>query len=346
MGEAPQLFTDVARWYAVSTVALGLRTGLLDALMGPAGGAATNGRTAAELAGAAGTDEDATARWADAMVTAGYATKQDGRYAPVDEALKALQPGSMGPRAIVELLVSAGGLLPRTAAAIEDGAGIGSDELQAALGITPERVNIPMYQRLLLSEWIEGHPEIKAALEAGASVAEVGPGGGTALRILAGAFPSSQFRGCDLDPRIVAEANAAAAAEGLTNVSFEVLDARNLPKGAFDLVCMFDAFHHVTDPDGVLAGMRSALRPGGSLLLAEVALSGDPTEDAADPTAVIVYGSDLVYCYQESKVAGRPGMGATWAGRGLDALLARHGFTETGRVTSRGGYIVVRAVPA
>ena len=73
----------------------------------------------------------------------------------------------------------------------------------------------------------------------------------------------------------------------------------------------------MTDPAAVLDGMRAALRDGGSLLIAEAALSGDPTADAADPTAVIVYGSDLVYCFQESKLPGRAGLGSTWPGRGL-----------------------------
>jgi hypothetical protein len=69
----------------------------------------------------------------------------------------------------------------------------------------------------------------------------------------------------------------------------------------------------------VLDGIHEALRPGGSLLLAEAALSGDAAADATDPTAVIVYGSDLMYCFQESKTSGEPGLGATWPGRGLEA---------------------------
>ena len=67
--------------------------------------------------------------------------------------------------------------------------------------------------------------------------------------------------------------------------------------------------------------------------------------DAADPTAVIVYGSDLIYCYQESKVTGQSGLGATWPGRGLSAMLERHGFAEVGRIESQAGYVVIRAVP-
>lgn len=339
MSDLPMLFADVARWYAESTVALGIRTGLSDALL-------AGGGTATELAASAQVDADNAARWADAMVTGGYATLVEGQYAPVEDALGLLRGGAtLDVRAIVELLVPLGALLPRVELAIRNGAGISSAEFQAALGMTAERVNAPMYEQLLRSEWIAGHPELEAALVSGIDVAEVGPGGGTALRILARAFPNSRFVGFEVDRGTVLEANAAATAAGLGNLQFEVLDASELPRGAFDLVCMFDAFHHMTEPGVVMGGIRAALRPGGSLLLAEAALSGDAMADAADPTAVIVYGSDLLYCFQESKVAGRPGMGATWPGRELGATLEQHGFVEQGRLESQAGYVVVRAVP-
>ena len=305
------------------------------------------GGSAGELAATAGVDEDNAARWADAMVAGGYATVTDARYAPVEDAMGLLRGGAMlDVRAIVELLVPLGALLPRVETAIRDGGGISSAEFQAALGMTAERVNAPMYEQLLLSEWIAGHPDLHAALERGVEVAEVGPGGGTALRILARRFPASRFVGFDIDAATVAEANEAVTAEGLANLRFEAVDASTLPEKAFDIVCLFDAFHHMTDPGAVLEGIRASLRPGGSLLLAEAALSGDAAADAADPTAVIVYGSDLIYCFQESKLAGQPGLGATWPGRGLTAMLARHGFAEIGRVESQAGYVVIRAVAA
>jgi SAM-dependent methyltransferase len=337
VSDLPPLFNDVARWYAASTVAIGIRSGLIDALL-------DGGGSADELAAAADVDPANAARWADAMVAAGYASVTAGRYAPVEDALGLLRGGAMlDVRAIVELLVPLGSLMPRVVTAVRDGRGIASPELQAAFGMTAERVNVPMYEGLLLSEWIAGHAGLEADLQRGIDVAEVGPGGGTALRILARAFPESRFIGFDVDDVVVAQANAAAEAQGLTNVRFESLDGRALPTGAFDLVCMFDAFHHLTNPDAVMSGMGAALRPRGSLLLAEAALSGDPAVDAADPTAVIVYGSDLMYCFQESKTADGPGLGATWPGRGLAAMLTAHGFREAGRLESQAGYVVIRA---
>jgi SAM-dependent methyltransferase len=339
VSDLPLLFNDVARWYAATTVALGIRTGLTDALL-------AGGGSSADLAAAASVDPDNAARWADAMVAAGYATLEEGRYAPVEDAMGLLRGGTiLDVTAIVELLVPLGALLPRVQTAILDGGGIRSDEFQAALGMTAERVNVPMYEKLLLSEWIAGHPELRDALVSGIDVAEIGPGGGTALRILAREFPASRFTGLDVDAATVSAANVAATTSGLTNLRFEAVDGNALPEAAFDLVCMFDAFHHMTDPDAILDGVRRSLRPGGSLLLAEAAMSGDPASDAADPSAIIVYGSDLIYCYQESKQSGTPGLGATWPGRGLHELLDRHSFAEGGSVESRAGYLVLRARP-
>ncbi len=340
MDDLPLLFKDVARWYAVTAVALGVRTGLTDALL-------EGGGTAAELTKSAGVDADNAARWADAMVSGGYAKSGDGRYEPASDALELLRGGFVfDVRAIVELLVPIGGLLPRVEQAMRDGRGIRSAEFQSALGMTVERVNVPLYRSLLVSEWIAGHPDLEAALQRGIDVAEIGPGGGTALRLLAGAFPASRFVGFDIDAPTVAEANATAAGDALGNVRFEVADGNALSAASVDLVCIFDAFHHLTDPGGVLDAVHRALRPAGSLLLAEAALSGDAATDADDPTATIVYGSDLLYCYQESKVAGGSGLGSTWPGRGLAAMLAEHGFDEVGRVQSQAGYVVIRAVPS
>ncbi len=338
MADQPNLFSDVARWYAATTLALGLRTGLTQALLDAPG-------TADDLATRSSTDPANAARWADAMVAAGYATLDAGTYVPVEDVLGLLRGGApIGVGPVVELLGPLGGLLPRVERAMRDGGGISSDELQAAFGPLPELVNAPMYEALLVGEWIAGHPVLESALRDGIDVAEIGPGGGTALRLLGAAYPASRFTGFELDQRQVALATAAAATNGLANVRFEARDGAELGRSTFDLVLILDALHHVTSPGRLIDAVRAALRPGGSLLIAEASLSGNPAIDAADPTAIIVYGSDLLYCFQESKTAESDGLGATWAGRELDAFLRAHGFDPVGRVDSTMGYAVVRAV--
>jgi hypothetical protein len=57
---------------------------------------------------------------------------------------------------------------------------------------------------------------------------------------------------------------------------------------------MFDASHHMTDLGAVLDGIRAALRSDGLLLLADRSASGEAAADAADPTAIILYGSETL----------------------------------------------------
>jgi Methylase involved in ubiquinone/menaquinone biosynthesis len=334
------VLSDVSRWYAATTMAVGERTGLLTPLL-------DGGGTAAELASRAGVDRRNAEVWGDAMVAAGYARLDGERYLPDESALGVLRGGfPFDLRAVVGLLAPLGGMLPRVERAIRDGAGISSTEIQADLGALPEQVNGPMYQTFLLDDWIAAHPPIEAALRSGIDAGEVGPGGGQALRILAAAFPRSRFVGYDLDPNQVERANASAAEAGLPNLRFEALDAATLPKASFDLVCAFDTFHHFGRPDAVLDSIRGALRAGGAFLVAEAAVSGNPMTDASDPFGIIVYGSSLLYCFQESKADGGAGLGATWAPQHLETLLAEHGFEVAETHASDAGYMVSRAIPA
>ena len=340
MSGPPRVMEDVRGWYAATTLALGERTGLLLALL-------AGGGTAAGLAARAGVDRRIATAWADAMLAGGYAHSAEGSYTPDEDAVGPLRGGfPFDMRAVVEFLVAAGSLLPRVETAFRDGAGIASDELQAALGDLPTRISTPMYRMFLVDDWIGSHPDIEAAKRAGVDVAEIGPGEGAPLRHLGSAFPTSRFVGYDLDPAQVERGNAAAQRDGLANVRLEVADGR-MPADSFDVVCIFDAFHYFTRPGDVLDGIRSALRDGGCLLLAEPALSGDPNVDAsADPTAIITYGGDLLYCLQERLADGGAGLGATYGGPALRRLLAEHGFTVGGTHVSPVGYEVLRAIPA
>jgi SAM-dependent methyltransferase len=336
----PLIVSDVSRWYAATTLAIGEAAGLLTPLL-------EGGGTAQELASRSGVDGRNAEVWGDAMVVAGYAQLDGERYLPDEGALGILRgefPFDL--RAVIGILVPLGGMLPRIERAMREGGGISSGELQASLGVLPEQANGPMYRSFLLDDWIAAFPPTEAALRSGIDVGEIGPGGGIALRVLATAFSGSRFVGYDLDPNQVARANAAAAEAGLSNLRFEALDAARLPTGSFDLVCAFDTFHHFGQPDAILDSIRRALRPGGAFLVAEAAISGNPRTDASDPFAIIVYGSNLLYCFQESKAEGGAGLGATWAPTHLDTLLARHGFEVVASHASAAGYLITRAIVA
>src|SRR5512138_3126027 len=188
-GELPQLVDDVRRWYAATILAVGLRTGLAAALL-------DGGGRADELAARAGVNSQNATAWADAMVVAGYASRDGERYAPDEDAIGLLRGGfAFDLGAVVEILAPLGGMIPRVEQAIRDGNGIGSHEIQERLGVLPEQVNNPMYAQYLLAR----------------------------------TYRASSFVGYDLDPAQVARATASAAEEGLRNLRFEARDAAALP---------------------------------------------------------------------------------------------------------------------
>ena len=86
--------------------------------------------------------------------------------------------------------------------------------------------------------------------------------------------------GLDLAPGAVAEARRRAERDGLGDVmKYEVADL-NLhawPAGAYDLVIANGALHHLVNLEGVLSGIRQALRPDGILYANEYL--GAPLQD-------------------------------------------------------------------
>ena len=105
-----------------------------------------------------------------------------------------------------------------------------------------------------------------AHLEPGMRLLDVGCGPGTLTVDLARRVgPSGEVVGVDLSEAVVAEAAAHAAAEGVTNVSFQAGDfgGGDLAERSFDVVHAHQVLQHLSDPVGALAAMARLARPGG-----------------------------------------------------------------------------------
>ena len=129
---------------------------------------------------------------------------------------------------------------------------------------------------LLVDAVLPVAPGLGERLAAGARAADVACGTGHALVVLGKAFSASTFVGYDLNEEAVGWARREAAAEGLTNVSFEVGDVAQLQvERGFDAVFMFDALHDQVDPVGVA---RRILADAGFRDLAVHEAPGDPLD--------------------------------------------------------------------
>lgn len=83
--------------------------------------------------------------------------------------------------------------------------------------------------------------------------------------------------GIDITPEMVRQAEKAQADRGLGNMTWKVGTASPLPfaDSAFSLVITRYSFHHFQDPSAVVAELIRVLRPGGRLLIADVAQPSD-----------------------------------------------------------------------
>jgi ubiquinone/menaquinone biosynthesis C-methylase UbiE len=86
--------------------------------------------------------------------------------------------------------------------------------------------------------------------------------------------------GVDVTERFVAHATAEAARRGIGNVSFRVGDVErlDLPDASFDVATCKFAFHHFPRPARVVAEMARVVRPGGTILIADMVAAEDPAK--------------------------------------------------------------------
>ena len=328
--QPPTLVRDLFGWYSLTLLALGERTGLLDALIEGPG-------TAEEVATRAGVDTRNTFEWLRGVVAAGHATHVDGVF-EVD-ATTAMILGPSFPadfRAVMRFTQAVPTVMGDVALAVRSGTGV-PPTAYGDVSAAASAVNTPMYRAALVQEWIAGVPCLADRLTAGARVADVAAGNGEAAALVAEAFPASTVVGYDVAPSVSAELPA--------NVELRRADARELPDdGPFDLVYVLDSLHHLGDPLPVLAGIHRNLAPDGVVMLVESNMSGSLDDDVADPFAVVSYACGVLYCLQEGLSAGGVHSNADGTGWITDAL-AETGFSDITITASDTGYAVITATP-
>jgi 2-polyprenyl-3-methyl-5-hydroxy-6-metoxy-1,4-benzoquinol methylase len=230
----------------------------------------------------------------------------------------------------LDMLPTAGNFIDEVAEATRHGGGVSASHYPDRMVQAVDRANAPSTRLLLTRKWLPTMPDVVEKLERGARVADVGCGSGAAVLTMASAFPASEFTGYDLDPRAVEAANAKAAETALSNVSFEVLAAEEIPQG-FDLITTFDVVHDLADPLAAVTRFREALNEDGTFLMMEPSV-GARLEDNLEPRAALFYGVSLLFCMTQSLAAGGAGLGTAWGPELAEALCREAGFTHFRRL--------------
>ena len=160
-------------------------------------------------------------------------------------------------------------------------------------------------------------------LKPGLTALDVGCGPGSISAGLAEAVAPGELHGIDIEPLQVEMAAQAAAERGLSNVKFNVADAKDLPfeDGSFDVVHCSDTLAFVPDTEAALNEMKRVLKSGGVLGCREIIM--DSFLIHPDPHPSLLTKGYAVFADILEADDGHPQMGKDLAGH-----LDRAGFTD------------------
>lgn len=111
---------------------------------------------------------------------------------------------------------------------------------------------------------------VQSGVRPGMTVADVGAGTGLFTRLFARAVgPRGQVYAVDISRTFIDNVRRTSREQGLTNVTGIVNSQTDtgLPPSSVDLVFLCDTYHHFEYPEKMLASIRRALKPGGTLII-------------------------------------------------------------------------------
>ena len=333
---------DQAAVVHLATVVVGEQLGLYRALAdgGP--------QTSDELAAATGCHPRLVREWLNAQVASDYCRfdPQAGHYHLTPEQARCLADPDSPTYVPGGAMVTSSNHkdVERVVAAFRGDGGIGWDEHHHHLFEGTEKFFGPVYRANLVPNWIPALDGVVDKLEAGARVVDVGCGHGATLRLLAEAFPRSEFLGVDYHEGSIIAARKAAAELGIEDrVRFEVAGADSYDATDVDLVCVFNALHEWGDPVGAARHIRQSLAPDGTWMF---------TEPCTDPELVpsvrarTFYSVSTFVCTPSAlSQEGGEALGAQAGESELRRVVEEAGFTRFRRAAESPNFMVLEARP-
>ena len=335
--------SDLGAAVHTGMVVIGEKLGLYKAL-------AEGPMSSAELAARTQTDERYLREWLSSQAAGGYITydekthkfslSQEQAFALAKEDSPAYLPGAF------ELALGSLAAVPRIAESFRTGAGMGWHEHVDGVFHGCEKFFRPGYAANLVSSWIPALSDVKAKLESGARVADVGCGKGASTVLMAKAFPKSQFFGFDYHDKSVEAARESAQREGISDrVKFEVSKAKDFPGKDYDFVAVFDCLHDMGDPVGAASHVRQSLNSNGTWMIVEP-FAHDQLKDNLNPVGRVYYSFSTLLCTpcSRSQEVGLC-LGAQAGESRIREVVTSAGFSRFRRATETPFNIVYEARP-
>lgn len=298
----------------------GFRAGLLAAVVDDPG-------TSDELARRVGTDPRLTTEWCRAMTVAGFLDVDASGtvFGPRTGLAQVLDVAGVDSPVAVEaaLVERTPAVVEALAAALRTGTGVDPAVYGDAWTRLQNVAAVAAAPGPLLSHVLGPVPGVRATLEAGCRVLEVGCGGGWALEVLAAAFPASSFVGVEVDPVALALAR-----ERLSRFGARCVVGPPEPGGdPADVVLLLDVLHDLAHPAEDLADVLTRAAPGAFLVVAEADATGDFARDRGGESDW-QYASGFTHCLPLARRAGGEGAGPLWGRAAVLATLEAAGVRE------------------
>ncbi len=188
------------------------------------------------------------------------------------------------------------------------------------------RGNGPSQRIFLTNRWLPAVPGLAARLESGIRIADVGCGSGSAVILMAQAYPNSEVVGFDISADSVAVASD--RARTIPNASFQVAGAEAIPtEPGFDFITTFDVIHDLAEPMDGLRRIRESLADDGLYLMMEPNASSN-LEENLNSRGALLYGISTMHCMTQSLAKGGDGLGAAWGHQKAERYAAEAGFSS------------------
>jgi len=325
-GFAALMIDQLNKGFLTFLLSIGHRTRLFDTL------AALAPSTSAEIADAAGLNERYVREWLSAMACAGVLDYEPARQTfalpPEHAAYLTRAAGPDNFAMFLQYAAEVGKAEDLIVEAFRTGRGVPYSAYPKIQHLHREE-SLMMLDGTLLDGIVPLVDGLRARLESGIDVLDIGCGAGHAMNLLATTHPQSRFAGYDLSPDGIELARAESAALGVRNARFEVRDCAALDEPErYDVVMAFDAVHDQARPQAVLDAVHRALRPGGTLVMVEIAASSRLENNLDNPLGTFLYCASTLYCMSVSLAYGGEGLGTAWGEERAREMLAAAGFGE------------------